>query len=347
MRTHALAAAPSLALHAVAREPESPWEARGFEDLVPPATLPEARAWRDELAGLLARERAAAADFLLALADFDRRRGWERLGHASLFAFLTRELGLSAGAAQLRLSAARLLPRHAPVEAALRSGRLCISAVGQLSRVLTPANEAEVLPRFLGLSAREAQEVAAALIPSPCPPRREVVTLVTAAPVSRAPAAAPSTAAALEAPPLLALPAASSPPAAQLHTCEVPAPARVTPRTPAVEPVSADLRRLHLTVSKGVPRKGRRGADRSLPRAPRGHHGTGARGSPRSAPRAAGSPEGPGAPAASTLDGRPQGRSLHDPFSAHPEPFDSAQDKLRASGAESRGPDPDPDRPAP
>jgi hypothetical protein len=129
------------------------------QSLVPPATLAEARQRRDALASLLGREREAAADFLRALSDFDRRRGWERLGHASLFAFLTRELGLSKGAAYLRFTAARLLPRHPAVERALRSGQLCLSAVGELSRVLTPENEAEVLPRFLGRSAREAKEV--------------------------------------------------------------------------------------------------------------------------------------------------------------------------------------------
>jgi hypothetical protein len=152
-----------------------------LNDLVPPASLEEARAFRDDLGRLLRRERGAAADFLVALADFDRRRGWERLGHASHFSFLTRELGLSSGAAQLRLSAARLLPRHPAVEEALRAGRLCLSTVGQLARVLTPANEAEVLPRFFGLSAREAQEVVAAIRPDPTPPRREVVTPVVAA----------------------------------------------------------------------------------------------------------------------------------------------------------------------
>ena len=44
---------------------------------------------------LLRKEQAAMADFLVALADFDRRRGWATLGHASLFAFLHVELGLS------------------------------------------------------------------------------------------------------------------------------------------------------------------------------------------------------------------------------------------------------------
>ena len=33
---------------------------------------------------LIHREHAALGDFLVALADFDQRRAWEELGHASL-----------------------------------------------------------------------------------------------------------------------------------------------------------------------------------------------------------------------------------------------------------------------
>ncbi|MFL5301766.1 MAG: HNH endonuclease, partial [Anaeromyxobacteraceae bacterium] len=54
------------------------------------------------LAELLSREHGALADFLVALADFDRERRWLELGHASLFYFLHRELGLSKGAAFYR-----------------------------------------------------------------------------------------------------------------------------------------------------------------------------------------------------------------------------------------------------
>ncbi len=253
----------------LAREPETPWETKGFTDLVPPATLTEARAHRDDLTRLLRREREAAADFLLALADFDRRRGWERLGHAGLFPFLTRELGLSNGAAQLRLSAARLLPRHPAVEAALRSGRLCLSAVGQLARVLTPENEAEVVPRFFGRSAREAQEVAAAILPCPNPPRREVVTRVTSVVRDVVPVERLATAAALPTTTAVSLHTsevemAPSTGHVPLHTSEVASPtsaagaslhtSEVTPtrpawgRCPEVEPLSAEFRRFHLTV---------------------------------------------------------------------------------------------------
>jgi hypothetical protein len=270
---HAPARAGVRALPQLACEPESAWEARGFGELVPPATLVEARTRRDDLAKLLGREREAAADFLLALADFDRRRGWERLGHASLFAFLTRELKLSKGAAYLRFTAARLLPRHPAVEQALRAGQLCLSAVGELSRVLTPQNEAEVLPRFLGCSAREAREVVAALAPAPAPPRREVVTLLPSQ------ARARSNAAPLVlqmdascARPLDSVDLATSAPAvgAGVLTSEPPpaAPARA-PRA-EVEPMTADLRRLHLTVSAGFLEKvasARTGLSHAMPRA--------------------------------------------------------------------------------
>ena len=117
---------------------------------------PEAVAER--LADLLRREHGAMADFLLALADFDRDRGWASLGHASLFDFLHRRLGLSAGAAQLRKTAAGLLQRYPEVIVPLRDGRLCLSTVCELARVVTPANLAEVLPRFFHRSLREARE---------------------------------------------------------------------------------------------------------------------------------------------------------------------------------------------
>src|SRR6266540_2534200 len=74
-----------------------------------------------------AADQVAMADFLLALADFDRRRLWVDLGYASLFAYLHRELGLSRSAAHYRKTAVELIERFPPVEAAFRSGRLCLT----------------------------------------------------------------------------------------------------------------------------------------------------------------------------------------------------------------------------
>jgi hypothetical protein len=168
---------------------------------------------------------------------------------------LTRELGLSNSAAWYRQAAARLLPRFPGVEAALREGRLCLSVVGELSRVLTPENEAEVLPRFLGVSSRDAKEVVAAILPCPEPPRRDAVTALR--PLAPRPAE-PEFALA---PPAGAAPLAEPPcaPAAP-HTQVVLAPeADVTQsaraRRDTVQPLTEDLRRLSVTVSARFLRK--------------------------------------------------------------------------------------------
>jgi hypothetical protein len=126
-----------------------------------------ARELTNDLLTLLRKEQAAMADFLLALADFDRHQRWREMGHTSLFYFLRRELGLSAGAAQNRKTVAELVQGYPAVEGALRQGKLCLSTVTELSKVLTPENAAETLPRFFGLSRREAEALAVSIKPVP------------------------------------------------------------------------------------------------------------------------------------------------------------------------------------
>ena len=76
-----------------------------------PGEVRDARESSRRLADLLLREHRAMADFLVALADFDRRRLWLQLGHSGLFYFLHRELRLSKGAAYYRKVAAQLIQR--------------------------------------------------------------------------------------------------------------------------------------------------------------------------------------------------------------------------------------------
>jgi hypothetical protein len=198
-----------------------------------------ARTLSSRLADLLSREQVAMADFIVAVADFDRQRLWEPLGYTSLWHYLHRELGLSRTAAFYRKEAALLLQRLPEVEGSLRDGRLCLSSVAELAKVLTVENASEVLPRFFHRSAREAREVVAELAPRTDVPARVVVTQVEArqAVLTSEPSAprAPEAAAT----PTLPTPTGTAPP---------PAPP-LAPR-PAVEPLTADLRRLHVTVSR-------------------------------------------------------------------------------------------------
>ncbi len=142
----------------------------------PSLELLEARQLRDALKLLLRKEQAAMADFLVALADFDQRRGWEPLGHASLFAFLHVELGLSKGAAYCPVRGG---PAHpvVPRRAGPSAGRAALPLERRgAGPVATADNFDAVLPRFFGCSAREAREVSAAIAPRENLPVRDQVT---------------------------------------------------------------------------------------------------------------------------------------------------------------------------
>ena len=215
-----------------------------------------ARELSNQLTALLRKEQSAMADFLLALADFDEKKLWRDLGHASLFSYLRRELGLSAGAAQYRKTAAELVRKFPEAEAALRDGRLCLSSVVELAKVLTPENREDVLPRFFGLSRREAEALAVSIRPVEVAPRRDVVTVVRAAappPIADTLPSPPHTERHPEGPPTPAFrPAEIAGPTARPE----PAPdaARQLPPSPAprdsVEPLDGELSRFHVTVSR-------------------------------------------------------------------------------------------------
>ena len=203
-----------------------------------------ARDFTLRLQDLLRRERLALAEFLVSLADFDRARLWVELGYTSLFYFLHRELGLSKGAAHYRKTAAELIQRFPEVVEPLGDGRLCLTTVVALSKVLTPENRSEVLPRFFHLSKAEAKEVAVEIRPAEAAPRRDVVTTVRA----------------LEAPLVLAPPTRADPGQVSVHPANQPkegppAPALPPPAAPrahreSVEPLTAEESRVHVTVSR-------------------------------------------------------------------------------------------------
>jgi 5-methylcytosine-specific restriction endonuclease McrA len=128
----------------------------------------------------------------------------------------------------------------------LRDGRLCITSIIELAKVLTPENRAEVLPRFFHRSRQEAKAVSAEMRPAEAAPHRTVLTALRMALL-------PSGAPACDRAPLeqgCAVPEPVAVPAVQPveQDLRVAGP-RSVPRSTA-EPLSADLRRLHVTVSK-------------------------------------------------------------------------------------------------
>jgi hypothetical protein len=171
------------------------------------------------------------ADFLVALAEFDRQRLWVQLGHASVFYYLHRDLKLSKGAAHYRKVAAQLIQKFPEVVAPFREGKLCISSVVELARVITPENSEDVLPRFFYLSKQEAKAVAVEICPAAVVPRREVVTEVGGGGGGDGGASRGSV----------------SPGETPPHTQPAPAPAE---ERASFVPLTPNLQRLHMTVSK-------------------------------------------------------------------------------------------------
>jgi 5-methylcytosine-specific restriction endonuclease McrA len=212
-------------------------------------SMTTAREQTARLADLLRREHHAMADFLLALADFDAKRAWLDLGYSGLFPFLNRELGLSKAASYFRKTAAGLVRRFPEIVEPLRDGRLCLTAVVELSRVITPENRADVLPRFFHCSKREAKAVSAALAPQEAPPRRETITAVARRAVPRHENIPPVAARLDETESQPVRPGEPRSPETLSLAPPAPPPCAPTKRDEA-EPLTADLSRLHVTVSR-------------------------------------------------------------------------------------------------
>jgi hypothetical protein len=221
--------------------------------------MTNARILADRLADLVRREHAAMADFLVALAEFDRGKGWMDLGYSSLFHFLHRELGLSKGAAHYRKTAAGLIQRFPEIVEPLRDGRLCITSIVYLDKVLTPENRCETLPKFFQRSRRESITIAAALRPAEAVPQRDVVTALHAPPAplfteavgssGSAPTASHEPVQPAEPDVSLSTNPEHSNPSITTGMAPLSAGARAMRRDSA-EPLTEELSRLHVTVSR-------------------------------------------------------------------------------------------------
>lgn len=81
---------------------------------------------------LVQEERRATLALIEHLAEIERRRLYAELGFASLWEFATQELGLSEGAAQRRLQAARLLQDVPEAKTKLKAGTLSLSNAAKI-----------------------------------------------------------------------------------------------------------------------------------------------------------------------------------------------------------------------
>jgi hypothetical protein len=136
---------------------------------VPNLSTLDSRGLSDRLRTLAGDERNVQADFLLHLAELDRRRSFAELGYPSLWEYCLRALHLREGAAGRRIGAMRVLRRFPQLEAALRDGRLSLSTLCALGPVLTDDNVQALAARAAFKTAAEVDEIVAAVKPKPAP----------------------------------------------------------------------------------------------------------------------------------------------------------------------------------
>src|SRR5204863_6579006 len=94
-----------------------------------------------DLATLVAQERAATADVVAHIAEFDARKLYLPAAYSSMFAYCVGELHLSDDAALKRIRAARAARNFPVIFAAVADGRLHLSAVVLLAPCLPCLND--------------------------------------------------------------------------------------------------------------------------------------------------------------------------------------------------------------
>jgi hypothetical protein len=128
--------------------PSTPFHGPAPDPFSDPDTI---EALGDRIATLAAHIHAAEQRFLLLLAEFDWRRGWELAGHRSCVEWLSLRTGFDAGTCRERVRVARKLAGLPETSAAMGRGELSFSQVRALTRVATPENEIVLLELARGV----------------------------------------------------------------------------------------------------------------------------------------------------------------------------------------------------
>ena len=118
-----------------------------------------------DLATLVARERAATADVVAHIAEFDARKLYLPAAYPSMFAYCVGELRLSEDATSKRIQAVRAARRCPAALAALAEGRVHLSGICLLAPHLTPENAAELLAAATHKTKAQIEQIVAERFP--------------------------------------------------------------------------------------------------------------------------------------------------------------------------------------
>jgi hypothetical protein len=187
---------------------------------------------------LASRERLLICDFLVYLAELDRRELHLELGFPSLFAYCTEHLRFSKASTFRRTTAARLVRSFPEIIGYLRSGQLCLTTLCELRKVLEPESCTEILEQAAGKTQQQVQQLVASLRPQP--PPKDIIRKLPARAQKNAqhPSAEPTDQANSQ---------AAAPPAAASEQAEL-VPDRKSYPQATIKPVSSDRHVVRIVV---------------------------------------------------------------------------------------------------
>src|SRR5215467_16140999 len=143
-----------------------------------------------ELKDLLSRERVTLVPILDRIAKVEESKLYLELGYDSMWAFLKRELGHSEAMIHYRLASSRMLRRFPQVAEPLRDGRLCMTVLASLAKVLTEENVDQLIAEAMGKPTNEVKRIVRKHDPQPIPQKDVVTEAPRASEVVAGPAAA-------------------------------------------------------------------------------------------------------------------------------------------------------------
>lgn len=123
------------------------------------------------LKNLVQQERELLHDIVLTIKEIDTRRYYIGLGYPSLFEYLTKSVGYSAGAAQRRIDAARLLKDVPVLAEKIQTGEIHLNQVAVLQKAIrqsqkegksvTKEQKAELIEMTAGKTHQQTEQLVA------------------------------------------------------------------------------------------------------------------------------------------------------------------------------------------
>jgi len=105
---------------------------------------------------------AAEHDWLLLVAEFDRRLGWEVWGCHSCAHWLAWQIGLDMRTARDKVRVAKALAEYPLISAAMRSGHMSYSKVRAITRIVVPETEQSLVDMALAGTTSHVERIVAA-----------------------------------------------------------------------------------------------------------------------------------------------------------------------------------------